>query len=543
VLEELSTDTSLRSVTVTRNVEAIVAAAYSDLAAIFGNSETLSADALLSALLCQPRTSVEGRLKKRQITLQDIRLGVLAEVGKLDPTRVDRWRRTLRAVVSVPESSAYAGTAVSASGESSVTHAPTSSSPPSTTISASAPLDIAIIAIARMGNDNPDREQLDDKLGVRDEAFAFARVAAARQVDPPLAFGIFGDWGSGKSFFMRLMQEQVEKLAKKMADEAKTDLFHENIVQIRFNAWHYVDTNLWASLVDHIFIELDRWVQKKMHSSEQITLFDKLATARDLTLESAETLLRRRKEQQIAANRLAAAERELTAARETATGAPHLFWAVVQKNLGCLIKKKDLDEAAATLGLDRLATDAEMLKRALDSLSAEGERTKAVANGIRHQLLSAPSLILILAAIILVPPILLWLRNEIISSLPSLKTFIDDINTTVLSVAGLLASAATLLGVITRRVRSAVDTLEGFRGELNTLIAEQVRKPTDDVKSAEKDLAKLSAEVAEARALLATTSDRLAEAARDYASGTGRGRLRDSFASERATVNTQSTSV
>jgi hypothetical protein len=131
------------------------------------------------------------------------------------------------------------------------------------------PQDETTIAFARLGNDNPDAETLDDKLGVKDEAGAFARVAAARQVTPPLAFGIFGDWGSGKSFFMRLIKKYVDELQDPETDEAKTGLFHQNIVQIRFNAWHYVDSNLWASLVDYIFSELDRWVLGRPQRGDQ----------------------------------------------------------------------------------------------------------------------------------------------------------------------------------------------------------------------------------------------------------------------------------
>ena len=101
-----------------------------------------------------------------------------------------------------------------------------------------------VFGVPRLGSDNPDVGSLDDKLGVKAEAHAFARVAAACGVDPPLAFGIFGDWGSGKSFFMRLMQDYIES---REIYKPNTDLYHEKIVQIRFNAWHYAETNLWAS--------------------------------------------------------------------------------------------------------------------------------------------------------------------------------------------------------------------------------------------------------------------------------------------------------
>ena len=98
--------------------------------------------------------------------------------------------------------------------------------------------------------DDPWRGAVTDPIGVGHEARAFARIAAAVGTDPPLSFGIFGDWGSGKSYFMRLIHEHVDAIAKKdpvRAPEAGSGaLFHEKIVQIRFNAWHYADTNLWA---------------------------------------------------------------------------------------------------------------------------------------------------------------------------------------------------------------------------------------------------------------------------------------------------------
>src|SRR5262249_46335528 len=156
-------------------------------------------------------------------------------------------------------------------------------------------------------------------------------------------------------FFMRLIQTHVEKLSAKEIDEASTGLFHENVVQIRFNAWHYVETNLWASLVDYIFSELDRWILKRLRSTAENTLFYKLATASELTLESADRLVRQRKAQMDAAERLAGAERRLIAAREKTGGTPRLFWQVVRENFERVISKDDLKNAAAVVGLDRLA--------------------------------------------------------------------------------------------------------------------------------------------------------------------------------------------
>ena len=55
----------------------------------------------------------------------------------------------------------------------------------------------------------------------------------------------------GKSFFMHALQSQIAVLAirSQQAIEAhEPSIFCSRIVQIEFNAWHFVESNLWASL-------------------------------------------------------------------------------------------------------------------------------------------------------------------------------------------------------------------------------------------------------------------------------------------------------
>ena len=54
--------------------------------------------------------------------------------------------------------------------------------------------------------------------------------------------------------------KKVEKHCKKL-HEKDPNLYHKEIVQIHFNTWHYVDANLWVSLVYRIFDKLN---EKKM---------------------------------------------------------------------------------------------------------------------------------------------------------------------------------------------------------------------------------------------------------------------------------------
>src|SRR5207253_2508032 len=104
---------------------------------------------------------------------------------------------------------------------------------------------------AGIKSDDPEGEDL---LDIKAEVEALCTVLAAKDVKPPISLGLFGDWGSGKSFFMRKMEARFKELTDvaRKGDSA----FCENIVQLWFNAWHYMDTNLWASLATEIFDEL-----------------------------------------------------------------------------------------------------------------------------------------------------------------------------------------------------------------------------------------------------------------------------------------------
>jgi hypothetical protein len=109
----------------------------------------------------------------------------------------------------------------------------------------------------------------DDRLGIARYVRSFARLIAARGVEAPLALGVFGAWGSGKSFFMRALDGEVQALAaeagrlrraardgapgRDVLAAAGPAMWHDRIVPIWFNAWHYVDRNLWASLALRVF--------------------------------------------------------------------------------------------------------------------------------------------------------------------------------------------------------------------------------------------------------------------------------------------------
>ena len=91
-------------------------------------------------------------------------------------------------------------------------------------------------------NDRPG--QTPDLLETSRDAQAIAALVSSRDLHPPLSIGLFGDWGSGKSFLLRQI--------KAILAEERPDGFLRHLRIVEFNAWQYAESNLWASLVDAV---------------------------------------------------------------------------------------------------------------------------------------------------------------------------------------------------------------------------------------------------------------------------------------------------
>jgi hypothetical protein len=100
----------------------------------------------------------------------------------------------------------------------------------------------------------------DDALGREHEADAIAELITSGSVQPPLAIGLFGEWGEGKSWFMERVQAHVDERAARAATvpPGAPTIACRHVKQVRFNAWHYAETDLWASLVAELFNQLGR---------------------------------------------------------------------------------------------------------------------------------------------------------------------------------------------------------------------------------------------------------------------------------------------
>jgi nucleotide-binding universal stress UspA family protein len=217
-----------------------------------------------------------------------------------------------------------------------------------------------------------DGEPLDDSLGVRTYASHLAQLIAAKDTPMPLAIGLFGAWGAGKSHFMDLLEAEINTVT---ANPGQT--FHKKIVHIRFNAWHYLDTNLWANLVSEIFDRLFGELQSTGDEEKQKleNLKNRLAEQSALAAEAKAALTK-------AENVRRDAERELRRAMRKRIKEENKVSTLLNDltNLPIGIEvQKQLREVAQGLGLPKVETSFKELEARAEELQSLAGRTRALA--------------------------------------------------------------------------------------------------------------------------------------------------------------------
>jgi hypothetical protein len=168
-------------------------------------------------------------------------------------------------------------------------HADTVQAAASASAAGTAAADAAAGAVAGFHSDGIDGQV--DLLDITRDVEALCSVIAARDVEPPLSIGLFGDWGSGKSFFIKEMKQRLARLAAAAGRAEQPTRYCAHITQLDFNAWHYIETDLWASLTDGIIDGLARSLDaaKPSAAAERARLLALAAHSRDV-LADAERL-------------------------------------------------------------------------------------------------------------------------------------------------------------------------------------------------------------------------------------------------------------
>ena len=213
---------------VSANVRATLEAARS-MAERTSRARTIHSRHLLAALLVAPAQSHEPAARMR-----------LQRVGVDMAVLVRDFLLFLRAYAPTDNDAAWA--AILGAAGAPMPESPPE--PPRSWASASAPADNRYVSgpagytseFVGVGGTHP----ISDELGVKGSAHRLAELIALRETKMPLAIGLFGDWGSGKSHFMNLIDRRLKTLAETAVADGP---WCKEIIPIYFNAWHYLDAN------------------------------------------------------------------------------------------------------------------------------------------------------------------------------------------------------------------------------------------------------------------------------------------------------------
>ena len=343
-------------------------------------------------------------------------------------------------------------------------------------------------AVPRRAGFDADNSTGTDLLQIEQDVVALATLIAARESSPPLSIGLFGNWGSGKTFFMGQLKRTIAQLAAEANDSKKMQRewpFYKRIVQIEFNAWHYVEGNLWASLVEHILgnLHLTEKQTPTVTESLQTHWIEKLGFAEKAKSEADS----RAKE---ALDSVSQAEREMVAAAEKlsskTTELQKLSKKSVVRDFDLSGAKKQITEALEPLGLKTLgdaAFELESSLRQAKSVLEAGNATFIPLIYAKDKKDRWRSLLLILLGAplggALVGLALLQLKKNSIAEISAFAT----------GAAGLLSGIAAWIRKQMAWISKQTETVREAQRKYDSELAKELAKVAADSARTEQDVA------------------------------------------------------
>lgn len=332
-----------------------------------------------------------------------------------------------------------------------------------------------------------------DHLNVAKEVKPFASLIASVKQEPPLSIGLFGDWGSGKSFFMRLLKEQIRSIAStasryKELNGDKEPGFHDRIVQIEFNAWHYIDANLWASMVAHIFanLKLEGEEEKTSHERRK-ALIEELSSElakRALRQEELEQLRKEKheKEASLAVSRIQRDEvlhqKDLM---ETASiWNFRILWDAVVQSETVQQSQKDINTEMDKLGVSDVVNSMEDVRALHEQIQAGGYRVKNLFNSLfkgPYWWLRLFTLLLVFGVLPILGPYLL----KKISNSPS------SVSEVMSSISAWLTGAIVWLSAVWKRLDGILSKIEKANKNITDKLEAQRKSRLDELNKGLKD--------------------------------------------------------
>ncbi|HET7721125.1 MAG TPA: P-loop NTPase fold protein, partial [Acidimicrobiales bacterium] len=318
-----------------------------------------------------------------------------------------------------------------------------------------------------------------DLVQISAEVDAFAFLIASKTLPPPLAVGLFGDWGSGKSYFLRSLQRRIDRL---IADGAALPddqplPFHRSISQIEFNAWQYVQGDLWASLLDHIIRNLAPTTDEDdpVDQARQAYLTEIRATT-----DQSAALRRQKLELEDERSKAATEVERREAQRERAL--EELQRQRRERPIRALVATPELQrrvkEVADKAGVGAIVAQSEDAARVLAESRAAARQAGGIVTAIRQGGVYFAALLALLA----LTPAVVWLVAQVDTS---------AVTQVATAIASLLATA---LGVL----KTGTDAMTKVLREADAAEAELLKVENQAIEQAQERLSKADEQLSQA---------------------------------------------
>ncbi|MGH7452606.1 MAG: P-loop NTPase fold protein, partial [bacterium] len=325
-----------------------------------------------------------------------------------------------------------------------------------------------------------------DHLDIEREVANIAYVLTSKRVSPPLSLGLFGDWGSGKSFFMAKLKKHINEIASYYRNqekaEEKTPEWCSRVVQIEFNAWHFSDANLWASLVSRIYEALHQELSETAESDKALRQrLEAEAQRAQGVVRAAEVLLEDVK------TRVDRATQALQQAKEQRQSSETELNKLIG-DVTILLRDDEkaraaLDQAAKALGFPEAAKTYAELEGLGADLKSFSSRISAVTTSIFH---SPWTLVVLALLVIVLPSALSFFLEEYLDRLSAVGKRVAEISTFIF---GLVAWLKVQMSRGLRFVETIENGLEKARAIREQRIAEskEVREAQQKLDSAQSE--------------------------------------------------------
>jgi KAP-like P-loop domain-containing protein len=264
---------------------------------------------------------------------------------------------------------------------------------------------------------------------------------------------------------MRRLADRVSRIDEATHDQTPSG-FCRGIIQVSYNAWHYMGANQWLSLVEAIFGELERWQAKNpSHTGSAISIRtgDKLRQELVANLDRAQ-----RVKAQAAAELEAAMAAHDEAVKDHAACVSRSKWTEVSERFRshCAADAnafKNINRAGRILGLNDLANNSEQLNDVLEQGRTLNRRATLLTSSVKVRRYLGNLVVLLIISIVI--GLVGVVMVKLVVTDP--KTWVDVLGKGVAAIStigGVLAGLAILF--LRNRASKALEVLQTYDSKL-----------------------------------------------------------------------------